>query len=85
MAFAIGQVIWKLCSNASALGQILVLKGDIIFYGEEGRLSVIGGRQFFLPPPLAHAKKSRPPLCRRAKNFGPPFALAKKILAPPWS
>ncbi len=26
-------------------------KGGIIFYGEGGRLSVIGGRQFFLAPP----------------------------------
>ena len=47
-------------------------QGAIIFYGEGGRLFVIAGHQFFLPPPW-HAHK----------NSGPPPGLRKKILVPP--
>ncbi len=52
--------------------------------GRGGRLSVIGGLQFFLSPPLAHAKKFWPPLSRHAKNFGPPPPVAlEKYPGPP--
>ncbi len=59
-------------------------KGAIIFYREGGgRLSVIAGRQFFLVPPLACAKKFWSPPRHVQKNSGPPLGLRKKILVPP--
>ncbi len=59
-------------------------KGAIIFYREGGgRLSVIAGRQFFLVPPLACAKKFWSPPRHARKNSGPPLAYAKKFWSPP--
>ena len=41
--------------------------------GGGGRLSVMAGRQFFLVPPFAYAKKFWSPPLPTAKNFGPPL------------
>ncbi len=39
-------------------------KEAIIFYQEGGSLCVVVGRQFFLPPLMAYAKKTGPPQVR---------------------
>ncbi len=65
---------WSVLSRRAR--KIISLKGGIIFYGEgKGRLSVIGGRQFFLVTPLEGAKKFWPPLYPSEKKFCPLFGV----------
>ena len=59
-----------------------IYRGAIIFLVGGGP-SVMAGRQVFLVPTFAYAKKSGPPLCLLGKILVPPLAFGKNFVPPP--